>query len=175
MTNIEAFQKFLSVQSAVWNPNEEASRVMNRGCARISITSNTEEFYCKTKKNYDCKVILQTSDQYQNALCGTCILFWEKTANWSSISKSVESPSRKETILYSMECPRLQDEFTQLETWPYKELALMIVLFNSGGCGQSCTRSWGVTRWCEQCEQICQDHNDSTTANDRNPSRQETG
>ena len=49
VTNIDAFQYFVPIQSMLRNPNGEASRVMDRGCVRISIPSNKGEFQCKLK------------------------------------------------------------------------------------------------------------------------------
>ena len=40
VSNIDAFLDFLPIQSVVTNPNGEASRVVGRGCVRISIPSN---------------------------------------------------------------------------------------------------------------------------------------
>ena len=49
VTNIDAFLDFVPIQSVVRNPNGEASRVVGRGCVRISIPSNKGEFQCKLK------------------------------------------------------------------------------------------------------------------------------
>ena len=49
VTNIDAFLAFVTVQSVVRNPNGEASRVVGRGCLRISIPSNKGEFHCELK------------------------------------------------------------------------------------------------------------------------------
>ena len=48
-TNINAFLDFVPIQSVVRNPNGEASSVVGRGCARISILSNKGEFQCELK------------------------------------------------------------------------------------------------------------------------------
>ena len=50
VTNIDAFLDFVPIQSVVRNPNGEASRVVGRGCVRISIPSNKGEFQCELKK-----------------------------------------------------------------------------------------------------------------------------
>ena len=44
VTNIDAFLDFVPIQSVVRKPNGEASRVVGRGCVRISIPSNKGEF-----------------------------------------------------------------------------------------------------------------------------------
>ena len=49
VTKIDAFPDFVPIQSVVRNPNEEASRVVGRGCVRISIPSNKVEFQCELK------------------------------------------------------------------------------------------------------------------------------
>ena len=49
VTNIDAFLDFLPIQSVVRNPNGEASRVVGRGCVRISIPSNKGEIQCELK------------------------------------------------------------------------------------------------------------------------------
>ena len=49
VTNIDAFLDFVPIQSVVRNPNGEASRVVGRGCVRISIPSNKGEFQCELK------------------------------------------------------------------------------------------------------------------------------
>ena len=49
VTNIDAFLDFVPIQSVVRNPNGEASRVMGRGCVRISISSNKGEFQFELK------------------------------------------------------------------------------------------------------------------------------
>ena len=49
VTNIDAFLDFVPIQSRVRNHNGEASRVVDRGCVRISISSNKGEFQCELK------------------------------------------------------------------------------------------------------------------------------
>ena len=49
VTNIDAFLDFVPIHSVVRNPNGEASRVVGRGCVRISIPSNKGEFQCELK------------------------------------------------------------------------------------------------------------------------------
>ena len=49
VTNIDAFLDFVPNQSVVRNPNGEASRVVGRGCVRISIPSNKGEFNASSK------------------------------------------------------------------------------------------------------------------------------
>ena len=49
VTNIDAFLVFVPIQPLVRNPNGEFSRVVGRGCLRISIPSNKGEFQCELK------------------------------------------------------------------------------------------------------------------------------
>ena len=49
VTNIDALLDLVSIQSVVRKPNGEASRVVGRGCERISIPSNKGEFQCELK------------------------------------------------------------------------------------------------------------------------------
>ena len=49
VTNMDAFLVFVPIQSVVRNPNRVASRVVGRGCVRISIPSNKGEFQCELK------------------------------------------------------------------------------------------------------------------------------
>ena len=49
VTNIDVFLDFVPIQSVVKNPNEEAYRVVARGCVRISVPSNKGEFQCELK------------------------------------------------------------------------------------------------------------------------------
>ena len=49
VTNIDIFSDFVPMQSMVRNPNGQASRVVGRGRARISIPSNKWEFQCERK------------------------------------------------------------------------------------------------------------------------------
>ena len=50
VTNIDAFLDFVPIQSVVTNPNGEASRVVGRGCVRISIPSNKGGIPMRTQK-----------------------------------------------------------------------------------------------------------------------------
>ena len=51
MTNIDEVMDFVPIhQSVVRNPNAEASKVVGRGCVRISIPTNKGEFQCQLKK-----------------------------------------------------------------------------------------------------------------------------
>ena len=68
VTNIDAFLDFVPIQSVVRNPNGEASRVVGRGCVRISIPSNKGEFQCEMF--CECRTTLQTSYQSQDARSG---------------------------------------------------------------------------------------------------------
>ena len=73
VTNVDAFLDFVSIQSVVRNPNGEDSRVVGRGCVRISIPSNKSEFQCKhanSKMFCVCLTYLQTFYQSQDARSG---------------------------------------------------------------------------------------------------------
>ena len=81
VTNIDAFLDFVLIQSVVRNPNGEASRVVGRGCLRISIPSNKGEFQCELKNVCVCRTILQTSYQSQDARSGDIVsILRKKTA-----------------------------------------------------------------------------------------------
>ena len=62
VTKIDAFLGFVPIHSVVRNPNREASRVVVRGCVRISITSNKGEF------EYELKSVLWVPDYSSNLL-----------------------------------------------------------------------------------------------------------
>ena len=49
VTNIDVFLKFVPIQSVLRNSNGEFSRVVGRGCVRISIPSNKGEIQCALK------------------------------------------------------------------------------------------------------------------------------
>ena len=49
VTNIDAFLDFVPIQSVVRNTNEEASRMVGRGCVSISIPSDKGEIQFETK------------------------------------------------------------------------------------------------------------------------------
>ena len=49
VTYIDAFLDLVPIQPVVRNPDGEASRVVDRGCVRISIPSNKDKFQCKFK------------------------------------------------------------------------------------------------------------------------------
>ena len=67
VTIIDAFLDFVPIQSVIKNPNGEASRLVRRCCAEISIPSNTE-FQFKPNKDFCvCLTILQTSCQSKDA------------------------------------------------------------------------------------------------------------
>ena len=62
VTNIDAFLDFVPIQSVVRNPIREASRVVSRGCVRISLPSNKGEF------QFEFKNILFVPDYSSNLL-----------------------------------------------------------------------------------------------------------
>ena len=63
VTNIDAFLDFVPNRSVVRNLNGEVSRVVGRGCVKISIRSNKGEFQCELRAKIfcECRTILQTS------------------------------------------------------------------------------------------------------------------
>ena len=54
VTNIDAFLDFVPIQSVVRNPNGEASRVVGRGCVRISIPYHKKGIPMGTQKYFVC-------------------------------------------------------------------------------------------------------------------------
>ena len=171
VTNIDAFLDIGPIQSVVRNPNAEASRVVGRGCVRISIPSNKGEFQCELKN------VLCVPDYSSNLLSvSRCTEWWhsfafkKKIDAWNSKSKT---NTRELFVLLTLQRSRNQDEFQQRETWQFKEVAQMIGSFESSECGQRCTRDSGGTRWCIKSVRIGQDHKDSSTKNGRDPSRGE--
>ena len=75
VTNIDAFLDFVPIQSVVRNPNREASRVVGRGCVRISIPSNKGNSNANSKMFCVCRTIPQTSYQTQDARIGDIASF----------------------------------------------------------------------------------------------------
>ena len=79
VTNIDAFLKFVTIQSVARNPNGEASRVVGRGCVRIIIPSNKGEFQCELKIVFCvCRTIPQTSHHSQDARSGNIASYSRK-------------------------------------------------------------------------------------------------
>ena len=70
VTNIDAFLDFVPIQSVVRYPNGEASRVVGRGCVRISIPQTKGNSNANSKMFCVCRTILQTSYQSQDARSG---------------------------------------------------------------------------------------------------------
>ena len=73
--NIDAFLNFVLIQSVVGNPNGEASRVVGRGCVRISIPSNKGDFECELK-NFLC-----VPDYSSNLLSASRYTEWDKASH----------------------------------------------------------------------------------------------
>ena len=69
VTNIDAFLDFVPIQSVVRNPNEEASRVVGRGCVRISMPSKGNS-NANSKMFCVCRTIPRISYQSQDARSG---------------------------------------------------------------------------------------------------------
>ena len=148
VTNIDTFLDFVPLQSVVRNPNIEASRLMGKGYARISLPSNDGEFQCEL---------------YSQLKFG--ITQFE-------LLNSGKTNSRKWVVIPTLQRSRIQDEFQQHETWQCKDVAQRIGLFESSGCGQECTRDSGGTRWCMH---VCAlaEIKVSSTKSDRDPRRRE--
>ena len=70
VTNIDAFLDCVPIQSVVRNYIGEASRVVGRGCVRISIPSNKGNSNANSKMFCVCWTILQYSYQSQDARSG---------------------------------------------------------------------------------------------------------
>ena len=163
-------------QWSVQKSQREASRVVGRGCVRISIPSIKGEFQCKLK-NFLC-VLDYTSNLLSVSRCtewGHSFTF-EKGNSCMKLQKGTRVKLTQENnLLLALQRSRIQDEFQQRETWQCKEMAQTIGSFESGGCGQECTRDSGGTRWCMQCVCIGQDQKGSSTKNGRDPSRRVAG
>ena len=177
VTNIDAFLDLVAIQSVVRNPNGEASRVVGRGCVRISIPLNKEEFQCELKN------VLCVPDYSSNLLSVSRCTEWghsfnfEKGNSCMKLQKGTRVKVTQENNLVYLPCSVLEFEMSsnKRKTWQCKEVAQTIGSLESSWCGQECTRDSGGTRWYMQCVRIGQDHTDSSTKSGRDPSRRETG
>ena len=70
VTNIDAFLDFVSIQAVFRNPNGEVSRVVGRGCVRISIPQTKWNSNTNSKLFCVCQTNVQTSYQSQDAWSG---------------------------------------------------------------------------------------------------------
>ena len=104
VTNIDAFLYFIPIQSVVRNPNGEASRVVGRGCVRISIPSNKEEFQCELK------IILCVPDYSSNLLSVSRCTKWghsftfEKRNSCMKLQKGTRVILTPENNLFYLPC-----------------------------------------------------------------------
>ena len=108
MTNIDAFLDFVLIQSMVRNPNGEASRVVGRGCVRISIPSNKGEIQCELKN------VLGVPNYSSNLLsvakcteCGHSFTF-EKGNSCMKIQKGTRVKLSQEHNLFYLPCSVLE-------------------------------------------------------------------
>ena len=108
VTNIDAFLDFVSIQSVVRNPNGEASRVVGRGCVRISIPSNKGDFQCELKS------ILCVPDHSSDLLSVSRCTEWayiftfEKLISCMKLQKSTRVKLTQEINLFYLPCSVLE-------------------------------------------------------------------
>ena len=108
MTNIYAFLDFVLIQSVVRNPNGEASRVVGRGCVRISIPSNKGEFQSKLKK------LLCVPDYSSSILSVSRCTEWghsstfEKKNSCMKLQKGTRVKLTQENSLFYLPCSVLE-------------------------------------------------------------------
>ena len=104
VANIDAFLDFVLNQSVVKYPNGEASRVVGRGCVRISISSNKREFQCKLKN------VLCVPDYSSNLLSVSRCTEWghsftfEKRNNCIKLQKGTRVKLTQENNLVYLPC-----------------------------------------------------------------------
>ena len=103
VTNIDAFLYLEPIQSVVrnqWPPNREASRVVGRGCVRISIPSIKGEFQCEFKN------VLCVPDYSSNLLSVSRCTEWghsftfKKRNSCMKLQKGTRVKLTQETILF---------------------------------------------------------------------------
>ena len=111
--NIDAFLDFVPIQSLVRNPNEEVSRVVGRGCVRISIPSNKGEFQCELKNvlcapDYSSKLLsVSRSGDMEWAKMhgvGTFSLHFEKENSCMKLQKGTRVKLIQESKLFYLPC-----------------------------------------------------------------------
>ena len=108
VTNIDAFLDFVPIQSVVRNPNGEASRVVGRGCVRISIPSNKGEFQCELKN------VLCLSDCSSNLLSVSRCTEWghsstfERGNSCMKLQKGTGVKLTQENNLFYLPCSVLE-------------------------------------------------------------------
>ena len=108
VTNIDAFLDFVPIQSVVRNPIGEASRVVGRGCVRISIPSNKGEFQCELKN------VLCEPDYSSNLLSVSRCTEWghsftfEKGNSCMTLQKGTRVKLTQENNLFYLPCSVLE-------------------------------------------------------------------
>ena len=108
VTNIDAFLDFVPIQSVVRNPNGEASRVVGRGCVRISIPSNKGEFQCELKN------VLCVPDYSSNLLSVSRCTEWghiftfERGNSCMKLQKGTRVKLTQENNLFYLPCSVLE-------------------------------------------------------------------
>ena len=108
VTNIDSFLDLVSIQSVVRNPNGEASRVVGRGCVRISIPSNKGEFQCELKN------VLCVPDYSSNLLAVSRCTDWghsftfEKGNSCMKLQNGTRVKLTQENNLFYLPCSVLE-------------------------------------------------------------------
>ena len=108
VTNIDAFLGFVPMQSVVKNLNGEASRVVGRGCVRISIPSNKGEFQCEPN------IVLCVPDYSSNLLSVSRCTEWghdfifEKRKSCMKLQKGTRVKLTQENNLFYLPCSVLE-------------------------------------------------------------------
>ena len=103
---------FVPFQSVVRNPNEEMSRVVGRGCVRISIPSNKGEF------QYELKKVLCVPDYSSNLLSVSRCTEWghgftfEKGNSCMKLQKGTRVKLTQENNLFYLPCSVLEFEMS---------------------------------------------------------------
>ena len=104
VTNIDAFLEFVHIQSVVRNPNGQASRVVGRGCVRISIPSKKGEFQCELKN------VFCVPDYSSNLLSVARCTEWghsfkfEKGSSCMKLQKGTRVKLTQEINLFDLPC-----------------------------------------------------------------------
>ena len=112
VTNIDAFLDFVPIQSVVRNPNGEASRVVGRGCVRISIPSNKGELQCELKN------VLCVPDYSSNILSVSRCTEWghsftfERGNSCMKLQKETRVKLTQKSNLFYLPCSVLEFEMS---------------------------------------------------------------
>ena len=108
VTNIDAFLDFVPIQSVVRNPTGEASRVVGRGCVRVSIPSNKGEIQCELK------IALCVPDYSSNLLSVSRCTEWghsftfEKGNSCMKLQRGTRVKLTQENNLFYLPCSVLE-------------------------------------------------------------------